>query len=298
VHERVANRILQLSKDNRGIYLKLGQYLGNLERVVPWEFTTILKVLQDSAPPLPYEQMKVIFETDLKKPSEEIFSFIDETPIASASLAQVHRGRLASNGKEVAIKMQYPFLGLQSKWDLLMLKQITQICNFLVKCTKNAEFDFIKLFNEWTATLVEELDFSIEVRHALKAKELFKGQEGIYIPEYYTELCSDRLIVMEFVEGIKVSQKEEMLRQGIDPKLVGKNLVTIFTTMIFKHGFVHCDAHPGNFLIRPKANSQGHEIVLLDHGLYRSLRPQTIRNFSGLFLSLLLQEQQKVNEYA
>ena len=89
-----------------------------------------------------------------------------------------------------------------------------------------------------------------------------------------------------------------MAQQGIDPRLVGKNLIDIFTTMVFKHGFVHCDAHPGNFLIRPRKNSVGHEIVLLDHGLYRCLSPETIHNFSGLFVSLMLQQQEKVHFFA
>lgn len=233
--------------------------------------------------------MKAIFESDLHKHSSDLFIDIDEKPIASASLAQVHRAKLAGTNQDVAIKLQYPFLMIQSKWDLIMLKKLTQFCNYLIRKRKNNEFDFIKLYDEWTSTLVEELDFSIEVKNALKTKKLFEGNDRIYIPHYYTELCSDRLIVMEYVEGIKVNQAELMKMKGIDTKLVAKNLLNIFTTMIFKHGFVHCDAHPGNFLIRSKNNSVGHEIVLLDHGLYRSLRPETIYNFSGLFLSLMLQ---------
>lgn len=99
VHLRVANNILELSKTNRGIYLKLGQYLGNLDRVVPWQFTHVLKVLQDSAPSVPYEQIKVVIESDLHKKFNEIFSTIEEQAIAAASLAQVHRAVLAKNGK-------------------------------------------------------------------------------------------------------------------------------------------------------------------------------------------------------
>lgn len=89
-----------------------------------------------------------------------MFSGIDPVPLASASLAQVHWGRLL-DGREVAVKLQYPFLRIQSKWDLIMLKQLTRLCDYLAKKWKNSNFDFVKLYDEWTATLVEELDFNI-----------------------------------------------------------------------------------------------------------------------------------------
>ena len=107
--------------------------------------------------------------------------------------------------------MQYPFLRIQSKWDLIILKQLTKVCNYLIKHMKHDNFDFVKLFNEWTSTLVEELDFNIEVNNALRIKELLKDDDRVYVPEYYRHLCSDRLIVMEFVEGVKVNQQKEMV---------------------------------------------------------------------------------------
>ena len=91
--------------------------------------------------------MKTIFQTDLNLNSEDVFSYIDEKPLAAASLAQVHRAKLAQNGKEVAIKMQYPFLRVQSKWDLIILKHLTNLCHYLGKKFKNSDFDFVKLFN-------------------------------------------------------------------------------------------------------------------------------------------------------
>ncbi len=142
---RVAESILQLSTSNRGIYLKLGQYLGNLDKVVPWEFTQVLKVLQDSAPPIPYEQLKVAIENDLGAKAEELFQRIDQKAIASASLAQVHRAILSS-GEEVALKVQYPFLQVQSKWDLLVLNKITKFCNYLINRNRKADLDLLKLY--------------------------------------------------------------------------------------------------------------------------------------------------------
>jgi aarF domain-containing kinase len=104
---------------------------------------------------------------------------------------------------------------------------------------------------------------------------------------------------MEFVRGSKVNNRAEIESSGIDPRKVAANLVSIFTEMIFKHKFIHCDAHPGNLLVRAAPDTPlGHQIVLLDHGLYRSVSPQTVANFSGLWVSLVLQERAKVHFYA
>jgi aarF domain-containing kinase len=137
------------------------------------------------------------------------------------------------------------------------------------------------------------------VQHALKTKELFSSNPHVYVPTYHTRLCSERLIVMEFVRGSKVNNREEIERSGIDPRKVAANLVSIFTDMIFRHRFIHCDAHPGNLLVRVKPSAPlGHEIILLDHGLYRSVSAQTVEDFSGLWVSLVLQDRQRVHDYA
>ena len=124
----MANRILQLSRRNRGIYLKLGQYLGNLEKVVPREFTEVLCVLQDSAPILPFEEIKIVVEEDLKGNIEDHYHTFDHEAIAAASLAQVHRAILKT-GEEVAVKIQYPFLRKSTEYDLVILSKITRYCN-------------------------------------------------------------------------------------------------------------------------------------------------------------------------
>lgn len=103
---------------------------------------------------------------------------------------------------------------------------------------------------------------------------------------------------MEFASGRRIDRKSEIQQLGIDPHKVGQNLVEIFTRMIFRHRFIHCDAHPGNLLVRKADNDLGHQIVLLDHGLYRSISQETITNFSGLWVSLFVQEKKKVMEYA
>lgn len=133
--------------------------MGNLEKVVPWEFTEVLKVLQDSGPSVSYEDIKVVIEEDLKKSPKDIFYIFGKKAFAAASLAQVHKAELASNFREVAVKIQFPFLRTQSKWDLSVLRKITNFCNYLMIKWDYKEIDLLKLFDTWTSTLVEELDF-------------------------------------------------------------------------------------------------------------------------------------------
>lgn len=127
IHHRVAQRMLKLSLMSRGVYFKAGQYIGNLERIMPKEYTDVLKVLQDNAPQLPWAQIKVVLDYDLPGYQDE-FEYIDENSIGAASLAQVHQGRLKT-GEEVAVKLQYPFLYVQSQTDFYVLKCIMRTCN-------------------------------------------------------------------------------------------------------------------------------------------------------------------------
>jgi aarF domain-containing kinase len=282
----VANRILKLSIANKGIYLKLGQYLGNLDRVIPWEFVEVLKVLQDSGPSVPYDEIKVVIEEDLNQKPKDIFQTFSKEPFAAASLAQVHRATLKS-GEEVAVKIQFPFLRAQSKWDLWVLERITSFCDYLMIKNNFKDVNLVTIFTNWTQTLVEELDFEREIANAEHTAILFKHHPSLYIPKMHSEFSSRRLIVMEYIDGVKINEVEKLKSMGFDTKEIGSTLISIFSEMIFKHGFVHCDAHPGNILVRKHKDTNRFQIVLLDHGLYHVLDPAFIRTFSELWLALV-----------
>ena len=130
--------------------------------------------------------------------------------------------------------------------------------------------DLVKLFDTWATTLVEELDFMVEVDNALKTKENFKNNEDVYIPMYHKDLSSHRLITMEFIRGEKINNKTGIESLGLNPKEVATILVQTFGDMIFKYRHIHCDAHPGNIFVRKRPDG-GPQLVLLDHGLYRQV---------------------------
>ena len=148
------------------------------------------------------------------------------------------------------MKIQFPFLRSQSKWDLWVLKRITNFCNYLMLKNEYKDIDLLKIFDCWTQSLVEELDFEREIANAEVTRSFFKDNPYLHIPKMYPQYSSERVIVMEYIDGIKVTEAAELKEAGFDTKAIGRRLVSIFSDMIFKHGFVHCDAHPGNILIR------------------------------------------------
>ena len=180
-HARTANKIYRLSVRNRGIYFKVGQYIGNLERIIPHEFTDILKVLQDSAPPLPFEHIRIVLDTDLPTHST-LFSRIEPEAIAAASLAQVHVGYLTS-GEKVAIKLQYPFLRSQTQADFKVIRGLVVMCNWILKWQKYEDLDFLQLWETFHEMCSKELNFSLERQYSEITRKDFAAIPQVYIPK-------------------------------------------------------------------------------------------------------------------
>lgn len=157
----------------------------------------------------------------------------------------------------------------------------------------------VKLFRVWTSTIEEELDFRGEVANGQKTANLFKNDPQVHVPVYYEQYCSKRMIVMEFIEGTKINDEKKISSElNLDPLKVADKLIHIMAKMIFKHGFVHCDAHPGNILVRKTGAGSNFQIVLLDHGMYRQLDREFINNFCHLWISMMEADDKKVKKYA
>ncbi|XP_035550644.1 aarF domain-containing protein kinase 1-like isoform X4 [Juglans regia] len=257
VHSRSAKRIQNLCEANKGFYVKAGQFVVSL-RQVPKEYSSTLSSLQDQ-------------------------------PIAAASIAQVHRGTLKDQ-QEVAIKVQYPGLENQMKLD-------TSIMSFLSKCIEwfFPEYRFEWLVSEFVETISLELDFIQEAKNSERTAKNFKSNDMVWVPYIFWELTTRQVLTMEFCRGCKVDDVEFLKEMGINPIKVARALVEVYAEMIFIHGFVHGDPHPGNILVSPEGR-YGFSLVLLDHGIYKQLDEGFRLDYCELWKALILLDSKKIQQ--
>ncbi|CAG2169391.1 unnamed protein product, partial [Oppiella nova] len=280
VHQRSADRLLELCCTNGGVFIKVGQHIAALEYLVPHEYVNTLKVLHSRAPRSSLHDIKRVIAEETGKKTEELFSDFVEEPIGAASLAQVHKARL-KDGRVVAVKVQHPFVKRHSYVDM---KTMDVLVNLVDKIFP--EFSFLWLAEETKRNLPLELDFINEGRNAERLARTFANYSWLKIPSIEWSLTSDRLLVMEYVNGCEVTDKKYMTEHGISCREVSHRLGLMYSQMIFLEGNVHCDPHPGNILVN-KCPDNSPQIILLDHGLYTQLTEKFRHDYSRMWLAVI-----------
>ncbi|CAL8287669.1 unnamed protein product, partial [Gadus morhua 'NCC'] len=263
VHLRSAERLRSLCCANRGTFIKVGQHLGALDYLLPGEYTSTLRVLHSRAPQSSMDQIQQVIREDLGKEMSELFVSFEETPQGAASLAQVHRAVL-HDGRIVAVKVQHPKVQSQSSKDILVMEVLVRAVHWLFP-----DFAFMWLVEEAKKNMPLELDFLNEGRNAEKVAKMLAHFSFLKVPQIHWDLSTKRILTMEFAEGGQVNDRDYMRRHGINVNKISEDLGKMYSEMIFVHGFVHCDPHPGNVLVRVCPHSKKTHIVLLDHGLYQ-----------------------------
>ncbi|XP_027332704.1 uncharacterized aarF domain-containing protein kinase 1 [Abrus precatorius] len=286
VHLRSAKRFLKLCEANKGFYVKAGQFVA-AQKVLPREYTSTLSSLQDQVAPLPFKVIKEVLKDNLGPDFSEMFLSIDEQPIAAASIAQVHHGVLKS-GHEVAIKVQYPWIEQQMNFDRRTMHFLSKTIALLYP---QYRFEWLPL--AFAQSVSSELDFVQEARNSERAARNFRNNQMVRIPHVFWELTTRLVLTMQFYKGRKIDDLDFLNQIGVDPEKVGKSLIELFAEMIFLHGYIHGDPHPGNILVSPEG-CNGFSLVLLDHAVYWELDEEFRKDFCQLWEALILKDSKKI----
>ena len=276
VHRRNAESILKTATELKGLIIKLGQVLGARADIVPDEYIEVLSALHDTVPPKPYYEIKPHIERELGAKIDEVFAEFSREPIASASLAQVHRARL-HDGRDVAVKVQYPDIEEIVQVDLQNIRALTRVAGFVMK-----DYDLQSMVDELSTNAPLELDFIHEGHNAEACAANFADQDDIVVPKIYWEHTTKRVLVMEFVDGIKITDFEAIDAAGIDRQQVARLLTDSYFKQIFSHGFFHADPHPGNLFVQP-----GPKLVIVDFGIAKELPEGFLSGFIKLVSALI-----------
>jgi predicted unusual protein kinase regulating ubiquinone biosynthesis (AarF/ABC1/UbiB family) len=259
-HRRSAEATYDMATRLEGLPIKVCQFLGSRADILPDEYVEVLSRLQDKVPARSAPSMRAVVERDLGCAIGDVFAHFDDAPIASASLAQVHRAQL-HDGRDVAVKIQYPEIAQLVATDI---RNFAFLLGVLARLEPN--FDFRVLVDEVTKLVPLELDFLNEAANAERMAALLAGRADVYVPPVVREHSTRRVLVSEFAPGVRLTDVDGLVRMGVDPKDVARRVSEIFTEMILTHGFFHGDPHPGNILVQP-----GPRLVLLDFGLAKAL---------------------------
>ncbi len=279
-HRWSAERFYETAVRNQGLLIKTSQFLSSRSDVVPDEYVEVLSRLQDEVPPEPFDVIKRRIEQELKRPLAEVFAEFGEAPIASASLAQVHRAVLR-DGRVVAVKVLYP--GIEHVVDI-DLKNIKHYVDILNRLDKTLDYRF--LADEMAKMIPKELDFINEGRNAEAIAANFEGVEDVVVPRIYWDYSSKRVLVMEYVDGVKITDVEAIRAMGIDTADVAKVLVVAFSEMLLKHGFFHADPHPGNLMVAAGPAGKP-RLILVDFGQVKEVGPEFRLMFGQMTRALM-----------
>ncbi len=269
-------------------FIKLGQLLSVRPDLIPKEYVHELEKLLDEVPPIPSSQAKKIVEQELGKPIHSAFKSFDDMPIASASISQVHKAVL-KNGQTVAVKVQRPDIKQMMERDIKILFYIAGLMEKRSEKLKRFKpIRTVKEFAEWTG---KELDFRLEARHARRFAAQFKDSKIVKIPKVYEDLTTDKLLVMEFIDGIELNKINEIKKRKYDFHKIVENGTDAIFEQVFVHGFFHADPHPANILITPDQ-----KISFVDFGIVGYFDEQLKRKCVDLLYGIINDDAERMIE--
>jgi ubiquinone biosynthesis protein len=265
------------------IYVKFGQIVSTRRDLVAPDIADELAQLQDQVPPFPGEEARAIIEFALKKPVSELFATFDTEPLASASIAQVHAATLP-DGREVVVKVVRPGIDRLIRRDIDLLMTLARAAEkYWEGGSRVKPTEFVREFETF---IFDELDMTREASNASALRNNFLGSTELYIPEIYWPYCREKVLVMERVSGIPISDVQGLRDAGVNLERLAKMGIRVFYTQVFRDNLFHADMHPGNILV-DVSDPENASYIALDFGIVASLTPLDLyfisENFQALF---------------
>ncbi|MEA1970140.1 MAG: 2-polyprenylphenol 6-hydroxylase [Thermodesulfobacteriota bacterium] len=267
-------------------FVKMGQILSSRPDLIPVEFIEELSKLQDSVPPFPFPQVREIIETELTSPIDEIFQRFEETPLAAASIGQVHRAQL-KNGEDVIVKVQRPGIRATIEVDLEILLHLATLIERHIE-----EWEIhrpTRIVEEFARSLEKEIDYTIEASNAERFARQFIGNSSVYVPRIFMETTTKQVLTMEFIDAIKVSEIDKLDNDGLDRSIIASRGADLILEQVFKYGFFHADPHPGNVFIMPD-----NVICYLDFGMMGRVDRYAREHFADIVYGYVRRDESKI----
>ncbi len=276
----IAERSRMVLEDLGPTFIKLGQVLSTRPDLVPGSFIAEFEKLLDRVPPISFHEVSDQITMSLGKSPEQIFSFFDENPIASASIGQVHTARLRSTDEKVVVKIQRPFIRSMIESDLDILYLLARLIESNVPETRM--YSPIGIIEEFDKAIHRELDYTIEAQNIIRFRHNFVHDNTVYVPKVYRELSSRNIIVIEYIEGTKIN---ELVKSPKEKKIIARDGFRSLLKQIFLDGFFHGDPHPGNLFVM-----ENNVIVFLDFGMMGRLDREMKDELADLLIAVINQD--------
>src|SRR5450755_2294032 len=282
---------LRLALEELGpIFVKFGQALSTRRDLLPVDVADELAKLQDSVPPFSGEIAMAMIAKTFGKPVDEIFGSFEPTPLAAASIAQVHAATLKS-GEDVVVKVLRPGMREVIDLDLEVLDALAALADeYWVEARPVRPIEVVR---EYRKTVTDELDLMREAGNASQLKRNFAGSPLLYVPQIHWDYCRQNVMVMERIRGVIVSQVEELRARGTDIAKLAENGVELFLTQVFRHNFFHADMHPGNIFVQID-DPQNPRYAAVDFGIVGTLQPRDQHYLAANFLAFFDRDYARV----
>lgn len=267
-------------------FVKMAQFLSNRPDLLPEALIKEFEKLQNEVPAMDAEQVIALIEKETGKKINELFSSFSEQTLGSASIGQVHRATLFS-GEEVAVKVQRPQARAKINSDLSLLRELVRLTENQIK--KYGILNPGEVVEAFEKSMLQELDYTIELRHMEQFRKVYVNETDFYIPRPYKQYSTEKILISEYIAGCKITDVPQLEAWGLDPQKIVEKGLNIYLRQMFEFGFFHADPHPGNILVQPDGR-----VVLIDFGMAGKLLKQQRYAFANVFVGIANQNPKSV----